>query len=163
MRRDGAIVLARADLHGWRQQAGERRIVLANGAFDLLHVGHLRYLAAAAEEGELLLVAINSDRSVRALKGPGRPVVPGEERLELVRGLRWVDAVHLFDELDVRTVIDELRPDVQAKGTDYTVASVPERDVVEAYGGRVAIVGDPKLHSTTDMLAGLGDAPKSSS
>jgi len=134
----------------WRR-AGER-IVLANGNFDLLHVGHVRYLRGAKELGGKLVVAINSDESVRALKGEGRPVMPAEERAEIVAALGDVDAVVIFPELDVRALIREIRPDIQAKGTDYTVDSVPERDAVAEYGGRVAIVGDAKNHSTSEIL-----------
>jgi D-glycero-beta-D-manno-heptose 1-phosphate adenylyltransferase len=134
----------------WRQ-AGEL-IVLANGNFDLLHVGHVRYLRGAKELGGKLVVAINSDESVRALKGVGRPVMPAAERAEIVAELTSVDAVVIFPELDVRALIREIRPDVQAKGTDYTVESVPERDVVVECGGRVAIVGDRKDHSTSDLI-----------
>lgn len=134
----------------WRQ-AGER-IVLANGAFDLLHVGHVRYLHAAKALGGKLVVAINSDASVRALKGEGRPIMPDDERAEIVAAIADVDAVVIFPELDVRALIRETRPDVQAKGTDYTEDSVPERDDVLAYGGRVAIVGDTKDHSTSEIL-----------
>jgi rfaE bifunctional protein nucleotidyltransferase chain/domain len=134
----------------WRG-AGER-IVLANGNFDLLHVGHVRYLRGAKGLGGKLVVAINSDESVRALKGAGRPVMPAEERAEIVAALAGVDAVVIFSELDVRALIREIRPDIQAKGTDYTVESVPERDAVAEYGGRVAIVGDPKNHSTSDII-----------
>jgi rfaE bifunctional protein nucleotidyltransferase chain/domain len=134
----------------WRD-AGER-IVLGNGNFDLLHVGHVRYLRGAKALGGKLVVAINSDESVRALKGEGRPVMPAEERAEIVAALGDVDAVVIFPELDVRALIREIRPDVQAKGTDYTVESVPERDAVAEYGGRVAIVGDAKDHSTSEIL-----------
>jgi len=134
----------------WRR-AGER-IVLANGNFDLLHVGHVRYLRGAKQLGGKLVVAINSDDSVRALKGEGRPVMPAEERAEIVASLADVDAVVIFPELDVRALIREIRPDIQAKGTDYTVDSVPERAVVAEYGGRVAIVGDPKDHSTSEII-----------
>ena len=134
----------------WRL-AGER-IVLANGNFDLLHVGHVRYLRGAKELGGKLVVAINSDESVRALKGEGRPVMPAAERAEIVAALDDVDAVVIFPELDVRALIREIHPDIQAKGTDYTVDSVPERDAVSEYGGRVAIVGDSKDHSTTELL-----------
>jgi rfaE bifunctional protein nucleotidyltransferase chain/domain len=134
----------------WRG-AGER-IVLGNGNFDLLHVGHVRYLRGAKALGGRLVVAINSDESVRALKGEGRPVMPAEERAEIVAALGDVDAVVIFSELDVRALIREIRPDIQAKGTDYSVDSVPERDVVAEYGGRVAIVGDPKDHSTSEIL-----------
>ncbi|MGA7219294.1 MAG: adenylyltransferase/cytidyltransferase family protein [Candidatus Sulfotelmatobacter sp.] len=142
----------------WRS-AGER-IVLANGNFDLLHVGHVRYLRGAKQLGGRLVVAINSDESVRALKGEGRPVMPAEERAEIVAALADVDAVIIFPELDVRALIREIGPDIQAKGTDYTVDSVPERDVVEEYGGRVAIVGDPKDHSTSQIIrTRLGPRP----
>jgi rfaE bifunctional protein nucleotidyltransferase chain/domain len=134
----------------WRR-AGEH-IVLANGNFDLLHVGHVRYLQAAKELGGKLVVAINSDESVRRLKGEGRPIMPAEERAEIVAALGDVDAVVIFPELDVRALIQEIRPDIQAKGTDYTEDTVPERDTVKEYGGRVAIVGDAKNHSTSEIL-----------
>jgi rfaE bifunctional protein nucleotidyltransferase chain/domain len=134
----------------WRR-AGER-IVLANGNFDLLHVGHVRYLRGAKELGGKLIVAINSDESVRTLKGEGRPVMPAEERAEIVAALVDVDAVVIFPELDVRPLIREIRPDIQAKGTDYTADSVPEGEVVSEYGGRVAIVGDAKEHSTSEII-----------
>jgi len=134
----------------WRT-AGER-IILANGNFDLVHVGHVRYLGGAKALGGKLVVAINSDESVRALKGEGRPVMPENERAEIVAALADVDAVVIFPELDVRAIIREIRPDIQAKGTDYTADSVPERDVVAEYGGRVAIVGDPKDHSTSEII-----------
>jgi rfaE bifunctional protein nucleotidyltransferase chain/domain len=134
----------------WRR--GGERIVLANGNFDLLHVGHVRYLRGAKALGGRLIVAVNADDSVRALKGEGRPVMPAEERAEIVAALADVDAVVIFSELDVRPLIREIRPDIQAKGTDYTEESVPERDTVAEYGGRVAIVGDPKDHSTTELI-----------
>jgi rfaE bifunctional protein nucleotidyltransferase chain/domain len=134
----------------WRS-AGET-ITLANGCFDLLHVGHVRYLRAAKQLGGRLIVAINSDESVRALKGEGRPLMPAEERAEILAALSDIDAVVIFSELDVRTLIREIRPDIHAKGTDYTAESVPERDVVVACGGRVEIVGDPKDHSATDII-----------
>jgi len=134
----------------WRR-AGER-IVLANGNFDLLHVGHVRYLRGAKELGGKLVVAINSDESVRTLRGEGRPIMPAEERAEIVAALADVDAVVIFSELDVRGLIREIRPDIQAKGTDYTAESVPERDAVAEYGGRVAIVGDAKDHSTSGII-----------
>lgn len=147
-------ILSREELRrrvaAWRH-AGER-ITLANGAFDLLHVGHVRYLRGAKALGDKLVVAINSDQSVRALKGEGRPIMPAEERAEIVAALADVDAVVIFPEPDVRAIIREIRPDVQAKGTDYTVDSVPERDAVAEYGGRVAIVGDPKDHSTSEIV-----------
>jgi D-glycero-beta-D-manno-heptose 1-phosphate adenylyltransferase len=134
----------------WRR-AGER-VVLANGAFDLLHVGHVRYLHAAKALGGWLVVAINSDASVRALKGEGRPVMPESERAEIVAALADVDAVVVFPEPDVRAIIREIHPDIQAKGTDYTADSVPERDAILEYGGRVEIVGDPKDHSTSEII-----------
>jgi len=134
----------------WRN-AGER-IILTNGCFDLLHVGHVRYLRGAKALGGRVVVAVNSDSSVRALKGEGRPVMPENERAELVAALEAVDAVVIFSEPDVRAIIRELRPDIQAKGTDYTADAVPERDTLAEYGGRVAIVGDPKDHSTTALL-----------
>ena len=147
-------ILSRSELRRqaeeWRR-SGER-ITLANGNFDLLHVGHVRYLRGAKALGGKLVVAINSDDSVRALKGEGRPVMPELERAEIVAALADVDAVVVFPELDVRAIIREIRPDVQAKGTDYTSDSVPERDAVAEYGGRVEIVGDPKDHSTSEIL-----------
>jgi rfaE bifunctional protein nucleotidyltransferase chain/domain len=135
-----------------RWRAGGEKIVLTNGCFDLLHVGHVRYFRAARELGGKVIVAINSDNSVRTLKGEGRPRVPEQERAEVVAALADVDAVTIFDSPDVRELIRLLRPDIHAKGTDYTEATVPERDVVIACGGRVAIVGDPKDHSTTELL-----------
>lgn len=134
----------------WRR-AGES-VTLANGCFDLLHVGHVRYLHAAKNLGGRLIVAINSDESVRALKGEGRPLMPAEERAEILAALADIDAVVIFPEPDVRALIREVRPDVQAKGTDYTPDSVPERDVVRKFGGRVEIVGDPKNHSASEMI-----------
>jgi rfaE bifunctional protein nucleotidyltransferase chain/domain len=147
-------ILGRQEIHAYVEQwrrAGES-ITLANGNFDLLHVGHVRYLRAAKALGGKLVVAINSDESVRALKGEGRPIVPAEERAELVAALGDVDAVVIFAELDVRALIHEIRPDIQAKGTDYTAESVPERDTLAEYGGRVEIVGDAKDHSTSEII-----------
>jgi len=132
-----------------------RTIAFANGVFDLLHVGHVRYLQAAAREADVLVVAVNDDRSVRALKGPGRPILPAADRAELVAALAAVAAVTIFDEPTVTPLLERLRPDVHCKGTDYTVESVPERATVAAYGGRTAIVGDPKDHSTRDLLRTL--------
>ncbi len=134
----------------WRR-AGER-VTLANGTFDLLHVGHVRYLEAAKQLGGLLVVAINSDESVRALKGAERPLMPAQERAEIIAALAVVDAVVIFAEPDVRALVREIRPDFHAKGTDYTVESVPERDVVAECGGRTVIVGDPKEHSATQLI-----------
>jgi D-glycero-beta-D-manno-heptose 1-phosphate adenylyltransferase len=132
-----------------------KKVALANGVFDLLHVGHVRYLQGARALADLLVVAVNSDRSTRANKGEGRPIVPEHERAELIAALACTDVVLLFDEPDVRAVIRALQPDVQVKGTDYTEATIPERAEVEAYGGRVAIAGDPKDHSTTALAGRL--------
>lgn len=139
-------------------RAQKLRIAFANGAFDLLHVGHVRYLEGAKREGDRLVVAINSDASVRGLKGPNRPVLPESDRAELVAALRAVDYVVIFDEPTVTPLLELLKPDVHCKGTDYTVDTVPERDTVRAYGGRIAIVGDPKDHSTSDLLSRLKPA-----
>jgi rfaE bifunctional protein nucleotidyltransferase chain/domain len=132
-------------------------VALANGAFDLLHVGHLRYLegAKAATKGGLLIVAVNSDQSVRLAKGPKRPIVPERERAELVAALRCVDLVVLFDDATVEPLLRALRPDLHVKGTDYTADTVPEREVMKDLGGRTVIAGDPKDHSTTDFIAAL--------
>lgn len=147
-------ILSRDDLKKqvaeWRK-AGDS-ITLANGCFDLLHVGHVRYLKAAKALGGRLIVAVNADESVRALKGKGRPIMPDAERAEILAALADVDAVVIFPEHDVRALIREIRPDVQAKGTDYSADSVPERDAVQEYGGRVAIVGDPKDHSASEII-----------
>ncbi len=133
-------------------------VVLANGCFDLLHVGHVRYLQGARELGDLLVVAVNADDVVRSLKGEGRPVTSAEERAEIVAAIEGVDYVTVFDTPTVEPVLRALRPDVHAKGTDYTEETVPERAIVAEYGGRVAIVGDPKDHSTTDVLRRLQGA-----
>lgn len=138
----------------WRAE-GES-VTLANGCFDLLHVGHIRYLRGARALGGKLIVAINSDQSVRKLKGPQRPAMPEGERAEIIAALESVDAVVIFDEPDVRALIREIKPDVQVKGTDYTRETVPERDEVVANGGRVEIVGDPKDHSSTELLGRVG-------
>ncbi len=127
----------------------------ANGAFDLLHVGHIRYLEAARQQADRLIVAINDDESVRGLKGPARPVLPQHDRAELVAALRAVDYVVIFSEPTVTPLLEALQPAVHCKGTDYTVDTVPERATVRAYGGRIAIVGDPKDHSTSDLLTRL--------
>jgi D-glycero-beta-D-manno-heptose 1-phosphate adenylyltransferase len=142
---------ALADLvRRWRA-AGEK-IVLTNGCFDVLHVGHIRYLEGAKELAPRLIVAVNADATVRALKGEGRPRTSAAERAEILAALAAVDAVIIFPEPDVRAIIREIHPDIHAKGTDYTEQTVPERDEVMAYGGRVAIVGDPKDHSSTELL-----------
>lgn len=134
----------------WRKEG--HKIILTNGCFDLVHVGHIRYLRAAKQLGGKLIVGLNSDASARALKGAGRPHTPALERAEILAALEDVDAVTIFDETDVRELVRLLRPDIHAKGTDYTHDSVPERDVVIACGGRVEIVGDPKDHSTSELL-----------
>ena len=135
------------------------RVVFANGCFDLLHVGHVRYLEAARALGDLLVVGVNSDEQVRRLKGEGRPLVPERERAEVVASLRAVDLVTIFAEPTVEALLLAVRPDIHAKGTDYTEESVPERDVVRAYGGRVCIVGDPKDHSSTDIIKAVTGEP----
>jgi rfaE bifunctional protein nucleotidyltransferase chain/domain len=139
------------------RQAG-RTTAFANGCFDVLHVGHVRYLEGAAREADRLIVAVNDDGSVARLKGPGRPILPAAARAELVAALRCVDYVVIFGEPTVERLLTELRPDVHCKGTDYTVDTVPEREVVRRYGGRIAIVGDPKDHSTRDLLAKVAGA-----
>ena len=135
-----------------RDRAAGRTIAFANGCFDLLHVGHVRYLAGAAAEGDRLIVAVNDDRSVERLKGAGRPILPASDRAELVAALRGVDYVVVFADENVERLLLLLKPDVHCKGTDYTVDSVPERAVVKAYGGRTAIVGDAKRHATRELL-----------
>ncbi len=130
-------------------------VVFANGCFDLIHVGHIRYLRGARAEGDILLVALNDDASVRRNKGESRPVQPEQERVEVLAALEMVDLITLFNEPTVDGLLDLLRPDVHAKGTDYTLESVPERDTVLAYGGRIAIVGDPKDHSSTSLLEAI--------
>ena len=137
-------------VQGEREQG--RTVAFANGIFDVLHVGHVRYLAGAAEQADTLVVAINNDESARALKGPGRPILSGADRAELVAALEDVDYVVLFPDPDVHRLLALLKPDVHCKGTDYTPETVPERQTVLAYGGRVAIVGDPKDHSTRDLV-----------
>ena len=133
-----------------------RTVAFANGVFDLLHVGHVRYLQGARAEADRLVVAINSDRSTRGLKGDGRPILDEQARAELVAALACVDYVVIFDDPTVDRLLNLIRPDVHCKGTDYTPETVPERETVRAYGGRVAIVGDPKDHSTRELLATLG-------
>jgi len=155
-------VLSRADLLARVADArgAGQTIAFANGCFDLLHVGHVRYLDAAAQEGDVLIVAINDDASVRALKGEGRPILSAADRAELIAALRSVDYVVIFPESTVGPLLEAIRPDVHCKGTDYTLDSVPERDVVRGYGGRIAIVGDPKDHSTRDLLARIAESPR---
>ena len=144
--RDRLVELVRAD------RAAGRTIAFANGCFDLLHVGHTRYLQAAAAEADRLVVAVNDDRTA-GQKGQGRPILPAADRAALVAAVRGVDYVTIFPEPTVAPLLELLRPDVHCKGTDYTIDTVPERATVQAYGGRIAIVGDPKDHSTRDLLA----------
>lgn len=136
-----------------RDRAARRTIAFANGCFDLLHVGHVRYLQGAAAEADRLIVAVNDDRSVADLKGAGRPILAAADRAELVAALRGVDYVTLFSDRNVERLLLLLKPDVHCKGTDYTVETVPERAVVQSYGGRTAIVGDLKSHATRDLIA----------
>ncbi|MDQ3668199.1 MAG: adenylyltransferase/cytidyltransferase family protein [Acidobacteriota bacterium] len=154
-------ILNQADLIGRVQSARQNgaKIVFANGCFDVLHVGHIRYLQGAKSLGDLLLVGINSDRQVAILKGPGRPNMADTERAEMVASIAAVDLVTIFDEPTVENLLLALRPDIHAKGTDYTEETVPERDVVRSYGGRVAIVGDPKTHSTSEILDRMESDP----
>jgi rfaE bifunctional protein nucleotidyltransferase chain/domain len=140
------------------ERAAGRTIAFANGCFDILHVGHVRYLDAAAQEADVLVVAINDDASVRMLKGENRPILAAEHRAELVAALRSVDFVVIFPEPTVAPLLEALRPDVHCKGTDYSVDTVPERETVKSYGGRIAIVGDPKDHSTRDLLARIASS-----
>lgn len=153
-------VLSRDELIKRVESAREAgaRIVFANGCFDVLHVGHVRYLAGARELGDVLVVGVNSDEQVAIQKGAGRPVLPASERAEIVDALEPVTYVTIFDEPTVEQLLLALKPDVHAKGTDYTIETVPERDVVRSYGGQVAIVGDPKDHSTSAIIARLGNA-----
>ena len=152
-------ILHQADLIDRVQTARQNgaKIVFANGCFDVLHVGHIRYLQGAKAQGDLLVVGINSDRQVAVLKGPGRPIMTETERAEIVASIAAVDFVTVFDEPTVENLLIALRPDVHAKGTDYSEETVPEREVVRSYGGRVAIVGDPKNHSTSEILDKMAD------
>ena len=149
------MILAERDLADAvaRDRAAGRTVAFANGCFDLLHVGHVRYLRGAAAEADRLIVAINGDDSVRRLKGAGRPILPAADRAELVDALRFVHYVVVFDDLNVERLLKSLKPDVHCKGTDYQIETVPERAVVVAYGGRTAIVGDAKDHATRDLLS----------
>ena len=153
------MICTLAEAQAFREEARRRgaQVAVANGAFDLLHVGHLRYLEAAkaATSGGVLIVGVNTDVSVRASKGPRRPVIPESERAELVDALRCVDRVVLFSEPTAAELLEALRPDLHVKGTDYTADTVPERDLVASFGGRTVVAGDPKDHSTTDLIARL--------
>tara|TARA_B100001287_G_scaffold31339_1_gene22372 strand:- start:340 stop:822 length:483 start_codon:yes stop_codon:yes gene_type:complete len=151
------------ELESWAttQREASKSIVLANGAFDMLHVGHLRYLQGARAQGDVLIVAVNSDSSVKKAKGPSRPIIPEDERQELLEGLSCVDYTVRFSESKVDRVLRAVLPDVHAKGSDYTVETVPEAALVRELGGRVVIVGDPKDHSTTELVERLGrDKPE---
>ena len=153
-------VLNRAELSE-RVRAAKRtgsKVILANGCFDVLHVGHIRYLQGARKLGDVLVVGVNSDEQVAKQKGPGRPILPASERAELIAALVCVDYVTIFEEPTVEALLLALKPDVHAKGTDYTVDTVPEREIVRSYGGQVAIVGDPKDHSTSQILSRLGES-----
>jgi len=152
------VTLGELETAAAAERAAGRTIALANGCFDLLHVGHVRYLEGARAEADRLVVAVNDDESVRMLKGEGRPLMAEKDRAETIAALRGVDYVVLFSGRTVAPVLEAIRPDVHCKGTDYTVDSVPERDIVAAYGGRTAIVGDPKDHSTRDLVARIRDS-----
>ena len=161
MREAVSKIVPRAEL---RQKIADhrrhgRRVVFSNGCFDTLHVGHIRYLEGARREGDILVVGVNADSSVCGLKGPGRPILDENARAQLVAALRCVDYVVLFAEPNVEALLQELRPDVHAKGTDYTIETVPERAVAKRLGIRVAIVGDPKDHSTKELLDSIRKAP----
>ncbi|MGH9435440.1 MAG: adenylyltransferase/cytidyltransferase family protein [Terriglobia bacterium] len=152
---DKIITRSEATALGERLRGEGRTVVFANGCFDLLHVGHIRYLREAREQGDVLVVGVNSDRAVTALKGQGRPLMPEMGRAELVAALEFVDYVIVFDDLTAEELLLHLRPDVHCKGTDYTEQSVPERSVMESLGGTTRITGDPKGHSTRDILADI--------
>ncbi|MGA8184419.1 MAG: D-glycero-beta-D-manno-heptose 1-phosphate adenylyltransferase [Terriglobia bacterium] len=154
------IPRAAAAALGERLRQEGRQVVFANGCFDLFHVGHVRYLEGARQQGDVLVVGVNSDRSVRQLKGEGRPLLPEDARAELLAAMECVDYVVIFDDLTAENILRDLRPDVHSKGTDYTEATVPEREVVRSWGGRVVIVGDPKDHSTRDVLARIAQLKK---
>jgi D-glycero-beta-D-manno-heptose 1-phosphate adenylyltransferase len=145
---------------GERLRKAGRKVVFANGCFDLFHVGHVRYLEGARRQGDVLVVGVNSDRSVQQLKGKGRPLLPEDARSELLAAMECVDYVAVFDDVTAENILRDLRPDVHCKGTDYTEATVPERKVVRSWGGRVVIVGDPKDHSTRDLLARIAQQNK---
>jgi len=160
MQRKSAPILDREELAAKAADLREHgaKIVLANGCFDLFHVGHLRYLLGAADLADVLIVAVNSDEQARKLKGEGRPHTPENERAETIAGLRCVDIVTIFNEPTVEELLLAIKPDFHAKGTDYTTETVPEREIVRSYGGTVAIVGDPKDHSSTEIIERLSKA-----
>lgn len=156
---DPRIILDRRELQlrVERERAAGQTIILTNGCFDLVHVGHIRYLSAAKALGGFVVLGLNSDRQVRQLKGEGRPFMPELERAETMAAIRFVDVVTIFDEPTVKELILSIRPDLHAKGTDYTTETVPEREIVRSYGGRVVIVGDPKDHSSTELIRTIAD------
>jgi D-glycero-beta-D-manno-heptose 1-phosphate adenylyltransferase len=160
MNQFSAPILSRTELVARveSERAGGRPIILTNGCFDLIHAGHIRYLNGAKDLGGFLVVGLNSDRQVEHLKGSGRPYISENERAEIIASLRCVDVVTIFDEPTVDDLINDIRPDIHAKGTDYTADSVPERDRVRGYGGRIAIVGDPKDHSSTDLIRMISES-----
>jgi len=155
MRKSGVLTLDKAARWVEEQRKQGKSIALANGAFDLLHVGHVRYLLASAEIADCLVVAVNSDASVRGYKGPERPVMPDEERAEMVAAIRGVDVVVIFSDATPENVIRAIKPDFQCKGTDYTEESIPEAPLVRSLGGKVAIVGDPKDHNSSSIIASI--------
>ncbi len=161
--RMNAPILTEHELHAalTREREAGRSVAFTNGCFDILHVGHIRYLQGAAAVGDVLVVGVNGDASVRELKGEGRPVMPERERAELISSIKGVDYVTIFTERSPARLLSALRPDFQCKGTDYTADSVPEANVVRAYGGQVVIVGDPKDHSTSELLEKMKTGPKS--
>jgi len=152
---DKIVTAARATSLIRQAQREDKVVVMANGCFDLIHVGHVRYLQAARQLGDMLVVALNSDTSIHRLKGPGRPIMNQHDRAVILAAMEMVDRIVVFDEPDVRSLLRQLQPDIQVKGTDYTEETVPEREVVLGYGGRVRIAGDPKDHSTRDLIADI--------
>lgn len=162
MKSENAVIATRNEIGGYvrRERAAGRTIAFANGCFDLVHVGHVRFLQGAAATADVLVLGLNSDTSVCALKGAGRPYMPEGERAEILAALRCIDYVVIFDERSPAALIEEIRPDIHCKGTDYTEESVPEAAVVAQVGGRVVIVGDPKDHSTTELISRVRDGSK---
>ncbi|MHB0970268.1 MAG: adenylyltransferase/cytidyltransferase family protein [Thermoanaerobaculia bacterium] len=163
MKSENAVIATRKEIvgHVLRERAAGKTIAFANGCFDLVHVGHVRFLQGAAETADVLVLGLNSDASVRTLKGTGRPYMPEGERAEILAALRCIDYVVIFEERSPAALIEEIRPDIHCKGTDYTAESVPEAAIVEKVGGRVVIVGDPKDHSTTELISRVRDGSKS--
>jgi rfaE bifunctional protein nucleotidyltransferase chain/domain len=162
LKSENAVIATRKEIvgHVLRERAAGKTIAFANGCFDLVHVGHVRFLQGAAETADVLVLGLNSDASVCTLKGAGRPYMPEGERAEILAALRCIDYVVIFDERSPAALIEEIRPDIHCKGTDYTAESVPEAAIVEKVGGRVVIVGDPKDHSTTELISRVRDGSK---